>query len=577
MRHTFLISTFFILFIGISNNTHAQNLVPNGSFEKHYICPFLSAQLEDTIIYNWEWDWGSPDYFCECATNTTNNPNYWVDIPLNFTGFQYARTGSCYAGFAHNALGLLCTDLDENIKTNLSNKLINNQLYNFSCYVSLSDASPYSMDGFDVYLSNDSSLQPYRISPCTFTITPQITHRGKGIIDDTLNWIRISGQFKANGTEDHLFIGTYSALAPSGTKKNSFTPMQFTWDIPAAYYYIDDVALWPSDTIPPQCNAGLDKSICWGDSVRIGTHNYSDYSYQWKAGVNTSFNRNYSSGFIWVSPKYTTTYILETTDFRYEKSYDTVTVVVELCDIKAKEVRICDDDSMMLNPSTNDGFHHLWEPSIFLNSDTLQSPVCKPKTRVAYLHSIINDSGIVIQQDTILVNAMDCSPARNDTTICLGDGVYLGNSNYQFTAYNWHPQDWLDNSLIANPQAFPPKDITYYVSATDTNGVEHKDTVSISVALCNLPPEIIIPNVFTPNGDGINDVFHFQNEEFWNIKTQIFNRWGQLVFEGEGTERWDGTFEGNKASDGVYFYFIEANPLGFDKVLEYHGTISLLK
>jgi len=104
----------------------------------------------------------------------------------------------------------------------------------------------------------------------------------------------------------------------------------------------------------------------------------------------------------------------------------------------------------------------------------------------------------------------------------------------------------------------------------------HKDSVSITVEACNLPPEIEIPNIITPNGDGVNDVFKYQNDEFWNIKTQIFNRWGQLVFSGEGSERWDGRFQGNQVSDGVYFYQISAQAIGFEEVFEYRGTLSVL-
>ncbi|RLD67146.1 MAG: hypothetical protein DRI84_03280, partial [Bacteroidetes bacterium] len=298
--------------------------------------------------------------------------------------------------------------------------------------------------------------------------------------------------------------------------------------------------------------------------------------YQWKEGINTPFKHQYDSGAVWVSPKYTTTYVLETTDFRFEKSYDTIRVVVELCDLKANEVYICHGDSLLLNPIPKDSLQHFWEPNVFLNSSTVQSPICNPKTDVAYFHYAINDSGIIVQKDTLLVRLFDCSPARSDTSICLGDGIYLGNPAFIFASYEWLPMDWLDNNLIANPLAHPPKNIIYFVSATDTNGIVHKDSVSITVKACNLPPEIEIPNVITPNGDGINDVFNYQNDEFWDIKTEIFNRWGQLVFSGDGSERWDGRFQGNQVSDGVYFYQISAQAIGFEVVLEYRGSVSVL-
>ncbi|OIP00715.1 MAG: hypothetical protein AUJ98_06785 [Bacteroidetes bacterium CG2_30_33_31] len=570
-----LIKIFIIVFfIANFKIISAQNLVPNGSFEKHFKCPSMTASLEDTVIYNWLWDWGSPDYFCSCATNYLIYGSYWVDVPLNYAGFQYARTGECYAGFALNGTNTLC-EITENIKVELKQTLIIHKKYCFSAYLSLSDGSTYSIDGIDVYLSNDNSLIPYHINPCTFNISPQISQRGHGVIDDTLNWVKIKGEYISNGSENHLFIGKYSALSINGIKKNNFIPMNFPWwGLASVYYYIDDVALWPCDTTPPQCDAGKDKTICWGDSVLIGTHNYSDYYYQWKEGINSNFNNQYDSGAIWVSPKYTTTYVLETTDFRYEKSYDTVTV--DLCNLKAKEYFVCLGDSLLLNNSIQDSLKHLWKSNVFLNSSSIQSPMCTPTTDVAYIHYIMNSSNTVIGQDTILVKVMDCSPARSDTTICLGDDIYLGNSNYTFTSYIWQPLNYLDNNLISNPLARPPKNITYYVIALDSNGVAHQDSVNINVKPCNLPPEIVVPNIFTPNADGINDIFKYKNEEFWQVQTQIFNRWGQLLFDGKNEERWDGTYQGKKVSEGVYFFHITAKAEGFEKLFEYHGSITVI-
>ena len=68
-----------------------------------------------------------------------------------------------------------------------------------------------------------------------------------------------------------------------------------------------------------------------------------------------------------------------------------------------------------------------------------------------------------------------------------------------------------------------------------------------------------IPNTFTPNGDGLNDTFGIAGEAIKEFKLQIFNRWGQLVFEsGNPNDRWDGTYQGDKVSEGVYVYKITA-------------------
>lgn len=73
----------------------------------------------------------------------------------------------------------------------------------------------------------------------------------------------------------------------------------------------------------------------------------------------------------------------------------------------------------------------------------------------------------------------------------------------------------------------------------------------------NIVPAIsfYIPNTFTPNGDGMNDTFGIAGEGIQEFNMQIFNRWGQLIFEtGSASNRWDGTFQGQKVPMGTYVY-----------------------
>jgi len=88
-------------------------------------------------------------------------------------------------------------------------------------------------------------------------------------------------------------------------------------------------------------------------------------------------------------------------------------------------------------------------------------------------------------------------------------------------------------------------------------------------------PPLVIPNVFTPNNDGYNDVFEIGNAEFYEIEITIFNRWQQVVFHSNENTFWDGTIKGNQASDGVYFYNITSKLN--DKIESFWGSISLFR
>lgn len=87
---------------------------------------------------------------------------------------------------------------------------------------------------------------------------------------------------------------------------------------------------------------------------------------------------------------------------------------------------------------------------------------------------------------------------------------------------------------------------------------------------------LLIPNVFTPNGDGFNDNFIYGNQEFNEYETQIFNRWGVLVYENYLSENWDGMIRGEKASSGVYFYIVKAKAIRNGKRHNYKGSVTIL-
>ncbi len=90
------------------------------------------------------------------------------------------------------------------------------------------------------------------------------------------------------------------------------------------------------------------------------------------------------------------------------------------------------------------------------------------------------------------------------------------------------------------------------------------------------PDSLWIPNIFTPNQDGINDQFEYKNQEQWNFETQIFNRWGNLVYEDNNSKNWDGTYKGNGVSAGVYFYIIKAQAIKNGEVKVYKGTVTVV-
>ncbi len=141
--------------------------------------------------------------------------------------------------------------------------------------------------------------------------------------------------------------------------------------------------------------------------------------------------------------------------------------------------------------------------------------------------------------------------------------------------YNWDFGDGSSTSPATNPNhTFTTG--TYTVTLTVSSGPCVSIATTIIVVEDGLTIEI--PNVFTPNGDGSNDILHIKSSGVQEISLQIFNRWGQKLYEFAGPKAsWDGLApSGSEVPEGTYFYFVKAN--GFDgQEIEKHGTVNLFR
>ena len=142
------------------------------------------------------------------------------------------------------------------------------------------------------------------------------------------------------------------------------------------------------------------------------------------------------------------------------------------------------------------------------------------------------------------------SPAT--ASITLGSSVQLTASGA--TTYVWSPIDGLSSSTIENPTAAPTVNTTYTVVGT-SGGCDGTATITVDVTL--VPGATIdIPNVFTPNGDGVNDQWIIQTLE-GACTISVFDPAGRKVFEEQGAPiTWDGNYSGSPAPTGTYFYVV---------------------
>ena len=148
---------------------------------------------------------------------------------------------------------------------------------------------------------------------------------------------------------------------------------------------------------------------------------------------------------------------------------------------------------------------------------------------------------------------VDATPS---TTINLGETIQLtATTNVDHgNVYSWTPTYNVACATCATTEAMPTFTTHYTVSVVDANGCKATDTLTVEV---NSVTDVFVPNAFTPNGDGNNDVMQIYGDintiAFLNFA--VFNRWGEKVFETNDHHfTWDGTYKGEVVPQGAYIY-----------------------
>ncbi len=163
----------------------------------------------------------------------------------------------------------------------------------------------------------------------------------------------------------------------------------------------------------------------------------------------------------------------------------------------------------------------------------------------------------------------------HDTILTHGQIFQLHSPDYFDTKYSWYPPDGLDNPFTQNPVVSGSKDIVYHVKMETSQGCIRND--SIKVRYFN-GPDIYVPNAFTPNGDGINDIFRPIPVGIIKIFFfRIFNRYGQMIFSTtQYLKGWNGLVNGRAAAIGTYVWEIKGTDFNNHSIFK-RGVVLLIR
>jgi gliding motility-associated-like protein len=155
-----------------------------------------------------------------------------------------------------------------------------------------------------------------------------------------------------------------------------------------------------------------------------------------------------------------------------------------------------------------------------------------------------------------------------------GDMVTLGTHNLPEYEYHWFDADSNLIDTTATITVAPFEDCIYYLMVRDFKYDITWDTVRITMG-CE--GSLYVPNIFSPNGDGNNDVLYVRGQNLKELSFAVYNRWGQLVFESKDKDAgWDGKYKGKDCPEGVYFYTVNVTFVDGSVTIK-NGNVSIVR
>lgn len=182
----------------------------------------------------------------------------------------------------------------------------------------------------------------------------------------------------------------------------------------------------------------------------------------------------------------------------------------------------------------------------------------------------------------VKINPLPIVFAGNDTIIFYGDQIQLNiNTSLDVKKFQWTPSIYLNCSNCPSPISFPKDKISYAVAVFNYYECEARDTIKIDLRCTD--KSYFIPNTFSPNNDGLNDIFYPRGEYVQKVNfLRVFNRWGEMVFEqrnfsvNDKSKGWNGTFRGVQLNKGVFAYTAQLI-CGDGQSIDLKGSIMILQ
>lgn len=324
-------------------------------------------------------------------------------------------------------------------------------------------------------------------------------------------------------------------------------------------------------------SAGADQTICTNGSIQLNGVGVGLISWDNAATLSDASILNPIA-----TPTQTTEYILSIQTNGCTLTDTTTVFVLPNALIQGQDIEVCAGETIQIEL---DAFAQsfLWTPAIGLSDSSAQNPLLTLQESTTYsVLAEIPGCPSSTAEVAVTVNEVPEINSFEFQEIITGTNAPIAievQANPTYT-YQWSPN--IDISCIdcPNPTIQGNTDgLTYVLSVTDLNGCTATDFVTIKLLEGCDERQVIVPNAFTPNGDGLNDVLYVRGSSIQDIQAfRIYGRNGeQVFFSDDKSIGWDGTFNGREVDTGVYVYFVEAICPLDGRVILKKGNVTLFR
>ncbi len=441
--------------------------------------------------------------------------------------------------------------------------------------------SSYQWDTNSAGLSCYECANPFATPTANTTYSVTVTGPGGCIASDTINVIVFDPNQVFAGPDQIICEGENIALDYGGFGNNpSWTPSTglscvfcpnpiaspsiattytVTIDDPIAGCSISDTIR--VDVIPLSViDAGEDVTICSGDSTQLNGIGFGSLS--WSPSLPLD-DPNSANPFATVFDE--TTFYLTAVSGNCILSDSVLVTTLDSANVDVGDVNICIGDSTSLIAS-GDASSFTWSPIDGLSNPNIANPTVNVLETTTYtVTASLGTCPDASANATVIVN-----PLPDDATIYPIHTFFPGqpvNLNIEqenagtLYGYSWLPATDLTCYDCPDPVAILEDTTVFYtilVTDLETGCQTTLETELRPLGVCS-PGLLAVPNAFTPNGDGNNDVLYVRSTGVADILTfKVFNRWGEQIFETDNISvGWDGTHNGKEVNPGVYVYYVQ--------------------